>query len=112
MTASASIIAKGLGGLDPLMGPQVRTYGVGRVCAVCETPLSRYNPDNVCWLHREYHVEMKQCTLCGAFKPPTTDYFYRHSVSGDGLRSACKECESSMKKRRAAQRRLRHMAMA
>jgi 5-methylcytosine-specific restriction endonuclease McrA len=37
----------------------------------------------------------KHCTKCGERKPGTTAYFGRHARKRDGLRSACKVCESA-----------------
>jgi hypothetical protein len=36
--------------------------------------------------------QMKICNKCREMLPATPDYFHRRSVSGDGLRTVCKEC--------------------
>ena len=103
--SAPSIIAKGLDALtsDVL---QVRTYGTGRVCAVCGTHLSRYNPDPVCWAHRDDEAEgitsdvtidlavfgERICPCCGKGYPASTEYFRRDNGNRDGLMRACKKC--------------------
>ncbi len=111
MTAP-SIIAKGLGGLEPLVGLQVKTYGRGRICAVCGVPLSRYNPDPVCWTHRHEAPEMEDChdpafpsfacRVCGVPKPYTSEYFAVDKHEKTGLRTICKACINAQNKRRYA----------
>lgn len=35
---------------------------------------------------------MKVCKKCGGFFPASTDYFYKHAQTADGLRAICKDC--------------------
>jgi hypothetical protein len=39
----------------PSSRPEVRSFGEDRICtaAGCETRLSRYNPDDYCFVHRD-----------------------------------------------------------
>ena len=39
-------------GLPTGDGRPIRTYGEGRTCTVCGTPLSRYNESRWCGVHR------------------------------------------------------------
>lgn len=105
--SAPSIIAKGLDALtsDSL---RVRTYGTGRACAVCGAHLSRYNPDPVCWAHRDEEPEGITsdvtidlavfgeciCTCCGKGYPASTEYFRRDNHLRDGLKPMCKTCMS------------------
>jgi hypothetical protein len=43
-------------------------------------------------------LELKRCTKCGNEFPATLDYFTKHAISKDGLRSHCKECHNKEKK--------------
>jgi 5-methylcytosine-specific restriction endonuclease McrA len=37
-------------------------------------------------------IPRKQCSLCKENLPATTEYFYAHKTSGDGLQTRCKHC--------------------
>jgi len=37
-------------------------------------------------------IDLKTCRKCGASKPATVEYFYRHSKSKSGLTPRCKPC--------------------
>ena len=45
-------------------------------------------------------LRKKNCPKCGEKKPRTSEYFAKHSTSGDGLSSYCKSCRNEMRKRK------------
>jgi hypothetical protein len=94
------------------------TYGTGRFCATCGVPLSVYNPDLVCWVHRhdadapeydphrpvEHHVatydaSLKRCSGCKAWKPRTPEHYNRSARSQDGLQHYCKPCKNANRRK-------------
>ena len=45
-------------------------------------------------------LRMKKCPKCGTKNPRTSEFFAKHSTSGDGLSSYCKKCRNAMRKRK------------
>ena len=72
-------------GTKILVGHPVKTYPVGRVCALpgCLSILSRYNSDRFCSSHGVDQStvvvvvdNIKKCTCCGMYKQDDDSHFY------------------------------------